>query len=212
VGDAAFSDKFVRITVGSSDASSTEVNIASNFVYKVYGMVLLRSLADLKSDHDGIEFYLEDLFFDNNNSHMTVRGIDGAVPAEYFRFDSNEGLYVNPWYTHNLPPDDGENSLWYGLHFVPSGNTITFTGTIALNSCEVDVEGGDLGISNILQEQGASASALLHSDGIALILEANSLDCPAMDYTQAVLNGRPWFWSLEYVSDGTEPAGTDIWI
>jgi hypothetical protein len=33
-----------------------------------------------------------------------------------------------------------------------------------------------------------------------------------MDYTQVAVNGRPWFWRLEYVSDGTEPAGTDIWI
>jgi len=28
-------------------------------------MVLIKSLADLKSEHVGIEFYLEDLFFDN---------------------------------------------------------------------------------------------------------------------------------------------------
>ena len=33
-----------------------------------------------------------------------------------------------------------------------------------------------------------------------------------MDYTEEPVNGRPWFWSLEYVSDGSEPASTDIWI
>ena len=32
--------------------------------------------------------------------------------------------------------------------------------------------------------------------------------------SESGVNGRPWFWRLEYVSDGSEPASdqTEVWI
>jgi hypothetical protein len=52
MGDAAFSDKVVRITVEDrtyETGSAYFIWVDSSYLYKVYGMVLLMSVADMKS-------------------------------------------------------------------------------------------------------------------------------------------------------------------
>ena len=123
-GGGTLMEKFVKVTVEDRTyvASTTPVNIGSNFVYNVYGMVLLRSIAELKSDISDIEYYLDDAFLTmtvglgSHNNYATEL-------EENYRFDRDKGIYVNPWYTHNLE-GDGYFSLWYGINFYQDSTAV----------------------------------------------------------------------------------------